>query len=62
MLIVCSQGNPDGEWTHDMFDGGARKNTQRSSGLVAATGGSGKLVVSNLDFGVSDADIKVNSS
>lgn len=52
-----SKGNPDGDWQHDMYEGGARRNQQR---LVSPTssGGSAKLIVSNLDFGVSDSDIK----
>jgi len=52
-----SKGNPDGDWQHDMYEGGPRRNNPR---LVSpsAGGGSAKLVVSNLDFGVSDSDIK----
>merc|ERR1712071_443101 len=53
-----SKGNPDGDWQHDMYEGGARRNNPRLVSPSAAAGGSGKLVVSNLDFGVSDSDIK----
>ncbi|EFX83713.1 hypothetical protein DAPPUDRAFT_301602 [Daphnia pulex] len=54
-----AKGNPDGDWSHDMYEGGPRKSNPRLGAAPnAAGGGSSKLVVSNLDFGVSDADIK----
>jgi THO complex subunit 4 len=42
------RGNSEGAWGHDMFDGPRR-------GGVAQSSGPAKLVVSNLDFGVSNS-------
>jgi len=42
-----------GSWKHDMYDG-----PKRGGVLTTGGGGPGKLVVSNLDFGVSDSDIQ----
>lgn len=52
---------PD-KWQHDMFDDGlaSASRTARSPGAVRGGGDDGgKLLVSNLEFGVSDKDIKV---
>jgi len=45
------RGNAEGNWSHDMFGDGPRR------GGVAVSSGPTKLVVSNLDFGVSNNDI-----
>ncbi|XP_045612156.1 aly/REF export factor 2 isoform X2 [Procambarus clarkii] len=43
------RGNVDGRWSHDMYQGGGIRTQQLS--------GPAKLLISNLDFGVSDSDI-----
>lgn len=50
------QGDVNSTWKHDMFNEfGERKIAQRSGPI---TTGPAKLLVSNLDFGVSDSDIQ----
>jgi len=44
------RGNADRSWDHDMFDGPRR-------GGVATASATAKLIVSNLDFGVSNNDV-----
>ncbi|XP_028263570.1 THO complex subunit 4-like isoform X2 [Parambassis ranga] len=50
---------PD-KWQHDMFeeDGGGHRGQSVSARAVRSTDSGGKLLISNLDFGVSDSDIK----
>jgi len=53
-------GNPDDKWEHDMYeDGPTQAKRGRLASGMASDGltSTGKLLVSNLDFGVSDADI-----
>ncbi|XP_050076274.1 THO complex subunit 4 [Anopheles maculipalpis] len=54
------RGDVNSAWKHDMYEG-PRKNrllaTAGLSGLGGGPGGAAKLLVSNLDFGVSDTDI-----
>lgn len=45
------KGASNGAWTHDLFQG-------RRSAPGGAAPGTAKLVISNLDFGVNDQDIK----
>lgn len=48
-------------WKHDLFEGyGPRKAAATARSLIQSSLGSGptKLMVSNLDFGVSDSDIQ----
>ena len=51
-------GNADGAWSHDLYDDPRSPRGVRSSGGIARQTGPQKLVVSNLDFGVSDSDIQ----
>lgn len=62
--IPRSRNVPDGQWTHDRFNDELGTNNNRSYGFrsgaasSAAMNGTTKLLISNLDFGVSDSDIK----
>lgn len=57
MFKILFQGDVNSRWQHDMFAGG-RQLAGRTGGAVGG-GGPTKLLVSNLDYGVSDSDIKV---
>jgi hypothetical protein len=63
-LLFQTKQVPDDQWQHDMFDGGNSPVKRRGLGGAGfrTSGGarSGKLHVSNLDYGVSDHDVKVS--
>ncbi|XP_041979654.1 THO complex subunit 4 [Aricia agestis] len=50
-----TRGDVNSTWKHDMYNEFSDRNIQRSTPL---TTGPTKLLVSNLDFGVSDSDIQ----
>ncbi|XP_026473010.1 THO complex subunit 4-like isoform X2 [Ctenocephalides felis] len=56
--LPFSKGDVNSAWKHDMFDGfGGKKTVMRRSDGAASVGPT-KLMVSNLDFGVSESDIQ----
>lgn len=55
ILTFFQQGNVEGRWNHDMYQGGGG-----GGGGRIQQSGPAKLLISNLDFGVSDSDIHVS--
>lgn len=47
----------NGAWKHDMFEGGKKQLLRGAVNGILNGSGSAKLMVSNLDFGVSETDI-----
>lgn len=55
-----SRGDVNSAWKHDMYEGARKSRLLAAAGLGSGVGGglgSSKLMVSNLDFGVSESDI-----
>jgi len=52
----------NGQWNHDLYQngkrGGAGAGAAAAAALVQPSSGPAKIVISNLDFGVNDADIQ----
>jgi len=53
-----SRDAPEDVWQHDMYEGGSPPMRRTGGGGGMSGGSSGKLLVSNLDFGVNDSDIQ----
>lgn len=53
---LYARGDVNSRWQHDMFAGGRQLSSGR--GGIVSGGGPTKLLVSNLEYGVSDSDIK----
>ncbi|CAH1154219.1 unnamed protein product [Phaedon cochleariae] len=53
-----NRGDVNSAWKHDLFEGYGSRKLAAARATVQATMGPTKLMVSNLDFGVSDSDIQ----
>ncbi|CAG9859959.1 unnamed protein product [Phyllotreta striolata] len=53
-----TRGDVNSAWKHDLFEGYGPRKIAAARATVQATMGPTKLMVSNLDFGVSDSDIQ----
>lgn len=64
ILPFCSRQprNLPDKWDHDMYEGGGEYNASSGGGGGGGRFASSKLLISNLDYGVSNADIKVSAT
>ena len=53
-----TRGDVNSAWKHDLFEGYGPRKVAAARSLVQSSLGPTKLMVSNLDFGVSDSDIQ----
>ncbi|XP_045473761.1 THO complex subunit 4 [Harmonia axyridis] len=53
-----NRGDVNSAWKHDLFEGYGPRKLAAARAMVQANMGPTKLLVSNLDFGVSDSDIQ----
>lgn len=49
----------NGQWDHDLYQNGNNALRRAGAAIANQSTGPAKLVISNLDFGVNDQDIKV---
>lgn len=57
LFISFQPRNIPDKWEHDMYDGAGRRSSAGGSSGGLTTGG--QLQISNLDFGVTESDIRV---
>nr|CAH7719850.1 unnamed protein product [Callosobruchus chinensis]CAH7736332.1 unnamed protein product [Callosobruchus chinensis] len=53
-----TRGDVNSAWKHDLFEGYGQRKVAAARAAVQSSMGPTKLMVSNLDFGVSDSDIQ----
>lgn len=53
-----TRGDVNSAWKHDLFEGYGPRKVAGARALVQANNGPTKLMISNLDFGVSDSDVQ----
>ncbi|XP_018331022.1 THO complex subunit 4-A-like [Agrilus planipennis] len=53
-----TRGDINSAWKHDLFEGYGPRKAATARAIVQSNAGPTKLMVSNLDFGVSDTDIQ----
>jgi hypothetical protein len=58
--FICVLQTINGQWDHDLYQNGNVVLKRAGAALAAQASGPAKLIISNLDFGVNDQDIKVN--
>lgn len=57
--VAAAAASINGQWDHDLYQNGNGALRRAGAALAAnQTGGPAKLIISNLDFGVNDQDIK----
>ncbi|XP_034241042.1 THO complex subunit 4 [Thrips palmi] len=55
---LYARGDVNSRWQHDMYAGAPGRQLSSGRGGIVSGGGPTKLLVSNLEYGVSDSDIK----
>lgn len=57
-VVAAASASINGQWDHDLYQNGSNVLRRAGATLANQSSGPAKLVISNLDFGVNDQDIK----